>query len=136
MWALRRAFWNWLAITKFRANRPATIPVPKVEGLRINAVSFASQFPGIPISNIRVADHVPADEASKFNYWAYQVQVALYGLFSPMQGGLPSIDADPQRALAAAYTRAHRRCFPSPTLPDEYRRAIDLGTLAVASPYA
>jgi len=136
MWALRRAFWNGLAIVKFRANRPATIPVPTVEGPRINAVSLASQFRGIQIPNIRVADQVPEDEASKLKHVAYDIQVALYGLFSPMQRGLPSVDPDPQRALAAAYTPGHRRCFPPPALPDEYRGTVDLGVLAVASPYA
>jgi arachidonate 15-lipoxygenase len=135
LWGARRAFWNRLAITKFRANKPASIPVP-TDGPRINAVSFAREFPKIPIPNIRVADRVPDDEASRLKYLAYQVQVALYSLFSPMQEDLPSIDADPQRALDEAYTSGHRECFPPPTLPDEYRGPIDLGRLAVASPYA
>lgn len=121
---------------KFRANRPATIPIPRDDARRINAVSFASQFPGIPIPNIRVADHVPADEASRLKYWFYQLQVALYRLFSPMQPGLPSIDADPLRGLDEAYTAAHRRCFQAPVIPEEYRGEIDLGRLAVAGPYA
>ena len=135
-WPLRRAFWNVLAVVKFRANKPAVIPVPADGDRRIDAVSFASQFPPIPITNIRVADHVPPDEASKLKYAFYKLQVALYKLFSPMQAGLPSIDADPDRALAWAYTAAHRRCFPAPVLPDEYRGPLDLGSLAVAGPYA
>jgi hypothetical protein len=53
-----------------------------------------------------------------------------------MEPGLPSIDADPERALADAYTAAHRRCFPAPVLPPEYAGAVDLGSLAVAGPYA
>ena len=52
-----------------------------------------------------------------------------------MQDGLPAIDPDPQTALAEAYTGAHRKRFPAPVLPPEYEQA-DLGTLAVASPYA
>ena len=62
-WRVRRDFWNLLAILKYRTNRPATIPVPIDEGHRIGDVSFVSQFPGIPIHNIRVADRVPADIA-------------------------------------------------------------------------
>lgn len=136
MWPLRRAFWNFLAVVKFRSNKPAVIPLPADGDRRIEAVSLASQFPGIPIPNIRVADHVPPDEASKLKYLFYKLQVALYRLFSPMQAGLPSIDADPERALAQAYTAAHRRSFPAPVLPAEYRGPIDLGALAVAGPYA
>jgi len=121
---------------KFRANRPVTIPVPRDDERRISAVSLASQFPGIPIPNIRVADHVPGDEASRLKSRFYDLQVALYRLVPPMQPGLPRIDADPQRALDAAYTAAYRRCFPAPVIPEEYRGEIDLGSLAVAGPYA
>jgi hypothetical protein len=135
-WPLRKRIWNLIAVTKFRANRPVMIPVPRDEGRPINAVSFASQFPGIPISNILVADHVPADEASRLKYYFYEFQVAMYRLFPPMQPRLPSIDADPQKALSEAYTPAHRRCFPAPVRPEEYQGAVDLGYLAVAGPYA
>ncbi len=136
MWALRKRFWNFLAILKFRVNRPAVIPLPSDDGRTIAAVSFTDQFPAIPIPNIRVADHVPADEASRLKYYFYEFQVALYRWFSPMQAGLASVAADPYQALDEAYTRAHRRCFPAPVLPDEYRGPVDLGFLAVAGPYA
>jgi arachidonate 15-lipoxygenase len=136
LWPIRKRFWNQVAIRKFRANRPAVIPLPSDEGRSINAVSLASQFPGIPIPNIRVADHVPADEASRLKYYFYEFQVAMYGALDPMQPGLPSIDSDPENALAEAYTTAHRRCFPAPVIPEEYRSAVDLGSLAVAGPYA
>jgi hypothetical protein len=133
---LRTSFWNQIAIRKFLANRPAVIPQPTDNGRVIQTVSFASQFPEIPISNIQVADHVPADEASQLKYYFYEFQVGMYSLFPPMQPGLPSIDADPQRALDDAYTAAHRRCFPAPVLPQEYQGMVDLGSIAVASPYA
>ena len=121
---------------KFRANRPAIIPVPGAGGQALEAVSLVKQFPRIPLHNIRVADAVPRDEASPLHRWFYDFQVAMYRLFSPMQAGLPPIDADPQAALAAAYTVAHRRVFPMPVLPPEYAAPVDLGTLAVAGPYA
>lgn len=136
MWSFRKRFWDGLSILKHRANKPVRIPIPADQSRTIEAVSFASQFPDTPIPNIRVADHVPADEASRLNYAFIRFQVALYRWFSPMQPGLPSIPADPQKALDAAYTPAHRRCFPAPVLPDEYRGPIDLGYLAVAGPYA
>jgi hypothetical protein len=136
VWALRRGFWNFLTTSKYRANRPAVIPVPRDASRPIVAVGLASLYPEIPIPNIRVADHVPADEASWVKSRFYDLQVALYRWFSPMQPGLPSIDPDPQKALAGAYTAAHRRCFPAPVLPPEYVGAVDLGSLAVAGPYA
>lgn len=136
MWAARKAFWDKIAISKFRANRPATIPVPQDDARQLGVVSIAKQLPSIPIPNIRMADHVPADEASLLKSTAYDVQVSLYGGLSPMEAGLASIDADPNRALEEAYTADHRACFPAPALPAEYRGPVDLGYVAVAGPYA
>jgi hypothetical protein len=136
MWAIKKGFWNRLAIKKFVSNKPAMIPVPQDDGRKIKAVSFASQFPGIPISNIRVADHVPADEAQPFKFYFYEFQVAMYSLLPATHEGLPPIDADPRRALEVAYTPEHRKLFPPPVLPEEYADGIDLGRIAAASPYA
>ncbi len=136
MWFLRKLVWNQLAVLKFRSSKPDVIPVPKDGDKPIKAVSLASQFPGIPISNILVADHIPPDEAAPTKLRFYDFQVAMYRLFSPMQPGLPPIDADDEKALADAYTAAHRRSFPAPALPDEYKEPVDLGLIAVASPYA
>jgi hypothetical protein len=136
MWAARKMLWNKIAISKFRAHKPATIPVPRDDSRALKVVSLASQFPRIQIANIRVADHVPADEASRLNSTFYDIQVALYGGLSPMEAGLPSIDADPNKALEEAYTSGHRSCFPTPTLPAEYQGPVDLGSVAVAGPYA
>ena len=136
MWAARKALWNKIAISKFRANKPATIPVPEDDSRQLGVVSLAKQVPSIPIPNIRVADHVPADEASALKSTFYDVQVAMYDKLSPMEEGLPSIDADPNKALEEAYTSEHRDCFPAPTLPTEYQGPVDLGSVAVAGPYA
>lgn len=135
MWEIRRAFWNRLATTKFGLNKPAIIPIPRDEQ-KINAVSLASQFRGIPIPNIRVADRVPTDEAQRSKYYFYQFQVAMYDLLSPMQHGMPPINADPRAALNQAYDNGFRKLFPEPQLPAEYQSQIDLGRIAVASPYA
>jgi hypothetical protein len=136
MWSVRKGVWNKIAVTKFRANKPATIPMPQDDGRTLQAVGLAQQFPKIPIPNIRVADRVPADETSTLNSTFYDLQVALYQGLSPMEPGLPPINADPIKALDEAYTPAHRSCFPAPVLPAEYRGDVDLGYLAVASPYA
>ncbi|KYG03989.1 hypothetical protein BE21_49130 [Sorangium cellulosum] len=135
IWAVRKRFWNALATFKFRHNKPVGVPVPRRDR-RLDPVILAEQFPGIPVSNILVADRVPADEALPLVDGFYWLQVMLYRLFPPMQRGLPPIDADPQRALDEAYTLAHRRLFPAPRLPEEYRRPVDLGHIAVAGPYA
>jgi hypothetical protein len=135
-WRLRRGFWNLLATRKFAGNKPARIPVPREEGRPLRPVSLESQFSGIPIPNIRVADHVPADEAQPLKAGFYAFQVSMYRLFPAMQDGLPPIDADPERALAEAYTDRHRELFPPPVLPEEYRDPVDLGRIAVESPYA
>ena len=136
MWKLRRAFWRRLALFKFGNNKPAIIPVPKDDGQKINAVSLSSQFRGIPIPNILVADRVPADEAQRSKYYFYEFQVAMYRLLSPMQAGMPPIDANPRAALNQAYDNAFRNLFPEPQLPAEYQPQVDLGRIAVASPYA
>jgi hypothetical protein len=136
MWWVRKQCWNRLAILKFRANKPAKIPLPQDDGRPLQAVSLASQFETIPIANILVGDHVPADESSTLKHTFYEGQVALYGVLSPMEAGLPSIDADPNKALEEAYTTGHRSCFPAPVLPAEFQAPVDLGVLAVASPYA
>src|SRR4029453_14596198 len=99
MWSARKLFWNQLAIMKFKANKPAQIPVPKDDGRKPEAAGPGSQFPSIPVPNIRVADHVPADEASALKHTFYDAQVALYSGFGPMEADLPPIDADPIKAL-------------------------------------
>src|SRR5262245_2480909 len=121
MWRLRRGLWNLIARFKFSSNRPAVIPVPRDEKRKIKPVSFVSQFPRIPVPNILVADHVPSDEASPGKYYFYEIQVALYRLFSPMQRGLPPIDPDPETALDNAYPEAHEKLFRRPVMPDEYK---------------
>jgi arachidonate 15-lipoxygenase len=39
-------------------------------------------------------------------------------------------------AVSSAYDQGHRKCLPSPVLPEEYQGPIDLGYLAVAGPYS
>ena len=149
-WALRRRFWNLIATAKFKGNTPKVIPYPGRlnwwQGVlvfsfgkaldRIGRVPFNRIFPGIPICNITVAGHEPADEwdaAMTFFTW---LQVTLYRLFSPMQPGLPQIEANPYEALPNAYTTRHRGLFAPPVMPLEYQGSPDLGALAVKGPYA
>lgn len=134
LWPWRRRFWNGLVLFKYRGNKPAAIPVPE-DGPLLATVSLAQRIPGIEIPNVRVADRIPDDEASKLKDLFYRFQVAMYRRFPANEDGLPPIDADPNRALTEAYTPAHRKRFPAPVRPAEYERP-DLGEIAVASPYA
>jgi hypothetical protein len=149
-WALRRGFWNRFSIIKFRLVKPEKVPVPgRLSWWRwmlvlffgktlkdITRVPFNTILPGIPLTTIKVAGHEPADEwdgRMRFGTW---LQVTLYRLFSPMQAGLPSIEADPYEAVRKAYTKGHRKVFDPPVMPLEFQGSPDLGALAVKGPYA
>jgi arachidonate 15-lipoxygenase len=136
VWKTRSALWNRLGILKFRAATPAVVPIPSDDAAKLTAVTLASQVPDIPIPNILVADRVPEDEASFAKHGTYAVQVGLYDAFGAMQDDLPSIDADPLKALDEAYTQDHRELFPAPVLPPELRDTPDLGFFAVAGAFS
>ena len=114
MWRVRKAFWNWLLTFKYRHNKPLVIPPPVAEERPIVPVPLTEKFPRVPIVGIVVADHVPRDEAQALPLRFCQLQAGLYRVFSPMQSGVPQIDARPAVALEDAYTPAHVRCFPPP----------------------
>jgi arachidonate 15-lipoxygenase len=135
VWFLRRTFWNRLMIFKFRHNRVLTIPVPAPEG-PIGLVPIAQKFPDVVIPSVLVAERIPRDERQRLGLAFCRLQAWLNRRFSPMQPGVGEVDAEPDVALRAAYTRAHRRCFPAPLRPGAYNGDVDLGHLAVASPYA
>lgn len=137
VWFFRRWFWNLLACFKAAVNKPLDIPTP-VAGPVIVPVPLSQVVAGLPIERVlacRQAD-IPADERTPSRTRFYALQVWLYRAFSPMQPGLPPIDADPDKALADAYTRLHRRFFAPPQLPAEFLGSPDLGSLAVRGPYA
>ena len=134
-WPLRRGISNFLTLTKFR-NEPAVIPVPTDAGPPVTAVPIAAKFPDLPIDGLVVADHVPADETRLKNLAFSSLQRHVYQLLPPVKAGAPAVPDDPNEALGRAYTPAHRRCFRFPDRPPEYDEGVDLGRLAVASPYA
>ena len=136
MWTLRRTFWNLLSVVKFRANSPRPAPVPVDDRRPVRPTPLAERYPGIPISKVLVADHVPPDETTRARLLFTKVQAWLYRVFPPTQPGLPEIDPDPRLAVTRAYTRGHARQLRRPVVPPEYEEPIDLGYLAVAGPYA
>lgn len=137
VWFVRKWFWNLLACFKAAVNKPLDIPLPGA-GPAIVPVALSQVVPGLPIERVlacRQAD-IPADERTPSRTRFYRLQVWLYTAFSPMQRGLPQIDADPGRALAGAFSGLHRRFFAAPQMPAEYLGSPDLGALAVRGPYA
>lgn len=137
MWFFRKWFWNLLAWFKAAVNKPLTIP-PPMNGLPIVPVPLSAVVPGLPIDHVLACrqQDIPTDERTPSRTRFYRLQVWLYSAFSPMQAGLPPIDADPQRALAGAYTWLHKTKFGPPAMPAEYLGSPDLGSLAVRGPYA
>ena len=137
-WRWRKGFWDRLVTTKFKGNKPAQIPVPSGEQRELQAVPLDTKYPGVPISNILVADHVPEDEAAGLKKAFVQVQVKLGSIISPMQPGLPSVSDDPVEALEEAYTESYRKLFSAPELPSELHgpNKPTLGAMAVSGPFA
>lgn len=150
IWALRKRFWNLIATLKFAGVKPAKIPFPgRLPWWRwllvfpfgktltdIDRVPFNRIFPTVPVTQIRVAAHEPADEWDALMKLFTWIQVQLYWLFPAMQPELPSIEAEPYAALQKAYTPQHRQLFAPPVLPLEFQGSLDLGALAVRGPYA
>jgi hypothetical protein len=138
LWFLRK--WFWIVIAWFKAvmNKPLDIPLPGPQGVPITPVPLSVAIPALPIQRILVCppQQIPADERSGSKTGFYRLQVWLYRAFSPMQAGLPNLNADPDYALRHAYTWLHARKFGPPVLPAEYLRSPDLGALAVRGPYA
>ncbi len=136
-WFLRK--WFWITISWFKAamNKPLDIPLPTA-GPPLVPVPLRMAVPGLPIARVPAcrAEDIPADERAPSHVFFFKLQLWLYRVFPPMQAGLPPVDADPELALAGAYTWMHRRCWGPPQMPAEYLGSPDLGSLAVRGPYA
>ena len=137
-WFVRRGFWDFIAWLKFAASKPLDIPSPPARQRRIHPKPMIDAIPEVPLRNVMVCPRadIPRDERSWRNTKAYQVQVWLYTVFSPMQPRLPRIDADPHVALNRAFKGLRRTRFHAPELPAEYLGSPDLGSLAVRGPFA
>lgn len=140
VWRAKRAFWGAYQRALFKAAKPLVVPVPE-DLPPVRAVPFSTAYPRTPIDGVVVADHSPKDEYARHVLVVKKTQLRLYRTFSPMHPGLPGIDADPHVALARAYTPKHEQRYRRPARPAEYDApdhpgGIDLGGLAVASPYA
>jgi hypothetical protein len=139
MWFLRRAFWNNLAWFKFTMAKPLDIDLPPDRQWYIEPKPMINAIPQVPLRNVKVCTRgdIPRDERSLRNSKFFDIQVWLYTSFaSPMQRGLPPIDADPRVALKRAFNGPRRALLRAPELPDEYKGSPNLGSLAVRGPFA
>ena len=138
-WLLRIKVWNKFLIVKFKGNKPEDIPLPKTGQAKIKHLPLNEKYPDLPIQNVKVADHVPDDEASFIKHTFVEGQLCLNDLASQMQEGLPQIDANPDQALDFAYTSEHKKVFPRPRLAEElaHDNITDvLAALATSGPFA
>jgi arachidonate 15-lipoxygenase len=134
-WHRRRRIWNAVSRTLFSSTKPLPVPSPD-DRETVDEVAFAKKFPTIPIRGLAVADHFPENELKRGVLGVVLLEEWAARKFPPAQEGLPSIDRDPNRALVDAYPASYRRRYRAPARPLEYREDIDLGGLALASPYA
>lgn len=134
-WNARRAVWGALSRLKFSATKPLVVPRPSDDGRSIVPIPFRDRYPDIPIDGLYVADHAPADETDVKVRLFCAFQDWLTRSFGPGQPGVAPVDADPFVALATAYPAANRRLYRAPRRPQGYD-PVDLGLLAVASPFA
>src|ERR1700748_2587445 len=109
-WYLRRGFWDFIAFGKFFVARPVKIELPPAKWNHIEPKPMIEAIPEVPLKNVMVCPRaaVPKDERNWRNTTFYDIQVWLYTIVSPMQPGLPPVDADPQVALKRAYNGVRR----------------------------
>jgi hypothetical protein len=155
-WRIRNGLWGRIAAMKFSTNQDLDVTRLHKDSDRLQAVPISQIFPGITIQNVLIGDRTPCDERyPRVRYllrrFFSRLFMLLNRLYPPMVKGLPPIDANPQMALAQAYTDRHRRAvskaakrhgLPSkevlefPVLPQELNGTPDIGALAVQGPLA
>lgn len=137
-WWFRKWFWVGLGCFKAAMNKPLVIPMPPSHPQPITLVPMAQAIPQLPLQQVLACPpaQIPPEERSASKTGFYRLQVWLYRAYPPMQPGLPSASADPDRMMAEACTWLHRRFLGVPALPAEYLAAPELGALAVRGPYA
>ncbi len=155
-WAIRRSVWNRIVATKFETNARLNVTRLSKDPEPLNMIPLTLIFPSIAIENVLIADRIPADEQyprvrTFFRHRLSRIFMRLYSLLSPMQPGLPSIDANPRIAFEQAYTAQHRAAVEQvalrneipvqevlmpPAVPLALEGIPDLGLLAVQGPFS
>ena len=134
-WRLRRVFWNWFLPFKFRHAKPRSCPCPASTAPSCPSRSRRSSRPSRSPASWSPTTS-PRTSARPWPCSSASCRRCSTGRSRPMQAGLAQIDADPRAALGAAYTGRPPSPVPRPQRPREYEDEVDIGRLAVASPYA
>lgn len=155
-WTVRRSVWNRIVTLKFATNARLNVTRLSKDPEPLSMVPLTQIFPNITIENVLIADRIPADEQyprvrAFFRHRLSRFFMRLYSVLSPMQPGLPSIDANPRAAFDQVYTARHRRAVEQaalrnkipiqevlmpPALPLALEGTPDLGLLAVQGPFS
>ncbi len=134
-WACTQRIWNGVSRFKFLAAEPLHVEEP-TDGERVREMAFADRYPDIPIDGLVVADHFPKNELDPIVLKFIEIEERFAHRFPPAADGLQPISPDPHAALDSAYPALYRRRYRAPVRPPGYDPELDLGLLAVKSPYA
>lgn len=155
-WAILNGLWSRILALKFSTNRDLDVTRCNKDPRKLEAVPVARIFPRIAVQHVLIGERTPRDEQypmvrHRIRRFFSRLFMFLNRLMPPTVEGLAPIDANPQMALAQAYTDRHRwavrtaakrhgqlpkEVLEFPVLPQELKGSPDLGTLAVQGPFA
>lgn len=155
-WAIRNGLWSRIVAMKFSTNQDLDVTRLGKDPRRLQAIPLSRIFPAITIRHVLIGACTPRDEQyPRLRYllrrFFSRAFLFLNRIYPPTVEGLPPVDANPQMALAQAYTDRHRRAvstaakrhgrlpqdvLSAPVLPRELNGTPDLGALAVQGPFA
>jgi hypothetical protein len=137
-WRLRRGFWTSWQLLRFRLAKPQDIGAPGSNEAPLTVAPVARIHPKIPLRDVMTVVRMPKDEAPLGMRLIVNTGLLLARLFPSMQPGLGEIDPDVGAALDEAGIDRYAKAFRAPVRPAVYGTdgPTDLGSLAVASPYA
>ena len=106
-WYFRKFVWNGISLVIFALKKAKPIPLPPENPEPLRAVPISQRIPGIAISNILMADHIPPGETSKVMYYSFAFRTWLARILPPVVQGLPQIADDINVAMNQALNWAY-----------------------------
>ena len=138
LWRWKRWVWTSWQLLRFRLSRPQAIGEPGPNRGRLEVVPLGQIYPRIPLNEVLVVKRSPKEEAPIGMRVVVKIGLVLNRLISQMRSGLREIADDPRQALEDARIARYAKAFRWPVRPSIFDApgALDLGRLAVESPYA